>query len=77
MASSQNEPGGLTFLTVPASDSIPQALPNQSKQNKEKKDLFILEGFLAGSENGVVLSRRGQGSWVCASEGAKGTLAGC
>lgn len=69
-------PTALSFLSTASSDhelSLPTTKPLTSA---EEATTETLNGFFVASENGVVLSRIGKGSWVCTAEGATGVLEG-
>ncbi|KAK4705019.1 hypothetical protein P7C70_g1187, partial [Phenoliferia sp. Uapishka_3] len=59
-------PSSLTFLSIAPSYHEPKF----SFNGENDEAVFVVEGFIAASENGVVLSRRGKESWVCGNEGA-------
>lgn len=59
---------GFNLLSIPASYSAPQAVEGAPATGESV--VVLKDVFLAASENGVVVSRKGGGCWVCGVEGA-------
>lgn len=56
-----------TFICREASYTAP--LEGRQHENDADAEVIVLDGFVAASENGVVLSRKGKESWIGKEEG--------